>query len=227
MPPDVPTLRYLSYDRLLARGQSAIVVLRLMMAAHDLGYVNQRLGDHKSAQVAGSAPPGSHGRYLVRVQIAHLAEALPIIGSIRDDPGLLALVRRCDPQTQTSFDSLLELLKGGARYPDFQRLILRVRHNLGFHYGGDESGNRLISAALRSLASEHRISALERGRTPRDWRFQPADDVIDRAVVRELWRVDSNLPEPIAADGDAMKMHEMFVDFVDFAGEFLWRYWGS
>jgi hypothetical protein len=48
--------------------------------------------------------------------------------------------------------------------------------------------------------------------------------VVDKIIVRYIWSMppDKNLREK--ADAIADQMHEMFLTFVDFAGEFIWQY---
>jgi hypothetical protein len=211
------------YQRLKDRGPSAVTVVKLMMAAHDLAYVNQSLGRFKKAQEAGEAEPrASAGRYLVRVQIAHLSEAMVVVDQMNKSQELLAFLAQCDTQTQASFNILKAYLPGGQHRADFVRLIEKVRHNVAFHYQCDT----YIERALGRLAidANRRLTNIVRGDDVSQWRFQPADEVIDSIVVRDIWQVPEDVPEREGADSAAWDMHKIYLAFMDFAGDFIWKY---
>lgn len=63
-----------------------------------------------------------------------------------------------------------------------------------------------------------------RGDDIRLWHFEAADAVLDTIVVRELWQVPWACPAGEGADEAAWKTQMMFVDFMDFAGDFIWKY---
>ena len=48
--------------------------------------------------------------------------------------------------------------------------------------------------------------------------------MLDTVVVRELWQVPWEKPAGEGADEAAWRTHLMFIDFMDFAGEFIWKY---
>src|SRR5437868_5933236 len=102
------TTRVVDFDRLRQRGSAAAVVIKLMMAANDMSYANQCLGEYKIAMERGDKgmrPNG--GLYWVRLQIAHMSEAFHIVKQIRDDAELMKVVRSCDSRTREAFDKLL------------------------------------------------------------------------------------------------------------------------
>ncbi|MFH0131888.1 hypothetical protein ACGLHS_16900 [Variovorax sp. VaC1] len=217
------TTRQINFETLKLRGASAVVVIKLMMAANDMSYANQNLADYKAAVERGDRnvrPNG--GLYWVRLQIAHMSEAFVIINQIRDTPDLMNFVDQCDRRTRESFANLLPFLHGGAKHDQFRQLVEKVRNNVAFHYQCD----KLIGKTIGTLASRsgHRISTITRGDDVRLWHFQAADVVLDTIVVRELWQVPLTRAAIDGADEAAWNTHLMFLDFMDFAGEFIWKY---
>lgn len=215
----------LDFQTLAVRGPDATIVIRLMMACNDLSLANQALAEWKSEQPRNrkSRQKGA-GMYFVRTQFAHLHEGLKVIEQIRDSPALMALVERCDPQTQESFRKLQDFLLGGSRRPEFEALVGRLRHNLTFHY--DESG-KMIERALRALAdrTQDKSSTITRGDTAHAWYFGIADRIVDTIVCHQVWGISEQAGNVAAeADKKVDKSHEIFLTFVDFAGEFIWRY---
>jgi hypothetical protein len=217
------TTRFVDFERLRMRGPSAAVVIKLMMAANDMSYANQSLGDYKAAVERGDKgvrPNG--GLYWVRLQIAHMSEAFHIISQIQNDKSLMMVVGSCDKQTRDSFEKLLPFLHGGPKYQEFVQLVEKVRSNVTFHYQCD----RLISKTIGTLADrpQHHLSTVTRGDNVRLWHFQAADAVLDTIVVRELWQVPWARAAGEGADEAVWKTHLMYLDFMDFAGEFIWKY---
>jgi hypothetical protein len=141
------TTIYIDFADLQQRGQSAVTVIKLMMACNDITLSNIALGEWENEQpnIRKTRKDGA-GMYFVRTQIAHLHESLKIIEAIRKDKGLMALVNRCDAQTKKSFENLERFLPGGKERTKFEKYAGRLRNNLTFHY--DETG-KLIRNALK------------------------------------------------------------------------------
>lgn len=215
--------RIVNFETFKERGTSAAIVVKLMMAANDMSYANQCLGDYKAAASRNEKnlrPNG--GLYWVRLQIAHMSEAFDVLKQIRDNPDLMFVVRQCDTQTQSSFAKLLPYLHGGAKYDEFVQLVEKVRSNVTFHYQCD----KLINKTIAKLADMDgfKFSHITRGDDVRQWHFQIADVVLDTIVVRELWQVPTTKPSGEGADEAVSHTHEMFLAFMEFAGEFIWKY---
>lgn len=216
--------RYISFETLKARGSSALTVIKLMMACNDLLLANQALTEWKKEQpINMKSRQNGAGMYFVRTQLAHLHEGMKVIEAVRSDPSLMILVGQCDQETRRSFENLEAFLAGGVRRSEFEQLIGRVRHNLTFHY--DESG-KLIEKAIsdRAARAEARSSSVTRGSTAHLWHFKVADDVVDSIVVRQMWKIPRDADLRVEADKVADRVHQIFLWFVDFSGEFIWRY---
>lgn len=218
------TTKYLSFDKLQLRGKSVITVIKLMMACNDLSLANQSLSEWKKEQPSDrKCRQIGAGMYFIRTQLAHLHEGLKVIEEIKKDPVLMALVAHCDNQTQQSFKELEQFLHGAPKRSEFDKLVGRVRHNLTFHY--DESG-KLIEQAVSDRATypDARTSSITRGDTAYLWYFKVADDIVDSIVVRQIWAISRKLDVRVETDRIADRTHQIFLWFVDFAGEFIWNY---
>lgn len=163
--------------------------------------------------------------YFIRLQVSHLNEALKIIRELHDDVSLMKIVDQCDPQTRASFATLEEFMPGGAQHDQFAKVAGRIRQNLGFHY--DETG-KLITKALNDRLAKYGASpsSVTRGNVAQLWHFALADEILDRIVVREIWKIPETADLRAEADKMALWIHEILLAFVDFCGEFIWKYVG-
>lgn len=216
--------KFLSFEKLQNRGQSAVIFSQLMMVCNDLSLANEALSDwkEKKANMMKQRQIGA-SMYFVRTQLAHLHEGFKVIASIKKNTALTALLRKCDNQTQESFRQLEKFLPGGSDRAEFEQLVGRVRHNLTFHY--DESG-KLITKAIKDRASrsKSRISSVTRGDTSYHWHFKAADDLIDSIVIRQIWKIPRSKNLRDEADKILDRVHQIFLWYMDFSGEFIWNY---
>lgn len=216
--------RYLDFEKLEARGPSSATVIKLMMACNDMQLANEALAEWKKEQ-----PPLRKGRqvgagmYFIRIQIGHLFEGLQVIEEIKTDEGLMDLISRCDVQTRDSFEKLEAFLPKGPNRKEFEKIVGRIRNNLGFHY--EESG-KLIMRAIeeRARRPESRLASVTRGSTAYLWHFEAADAIVDSVVVRQIWGIPTDADLRAEADKYADRVHQIFLWFTDFAGEFIWKY---
>ena len=195
-----------------------------MMDCNDLALANESLFEWKKDQpITRKEHQIWAGMYFVRTQISHLYEGLKVIEAIRKSPILLALVKRCDTRAQESFQNLEDYLLDGSKRAESEKLAGLVRHNLTFHY--DKSG-KLIKFALsdRAAKSDERFSSLTRGDNIYLWRFKIADNILDSIVVHQIWGIHRTVDLRIEADKVADKLHQIFLWFMDFSGEFIWKY---
>ena len=166
------TTRFVDFERLRMRGSSAAVVIKLMMAANDMSYANQSLGDYKAAVERGDRGVRRNGGlYWVRLQIAHMSEAFHIIRQIHDDETLMMVVRSCDMRTRDSFEKLLPFLHGGPRYQEFVQLVEKVRSKQRFRRRrrgrlevgvGAQSGDPGIRRSIACRGAGHESHARQR-----------------------------------------------------------------
>ena len=216
--------RFVNFETLKIRGQTAGTVVKLMMACNDLTITNQALGDWKQEARPGRKPRQTGAcMYFIRAQIAHLHEGIKIIEEIRNDNTLSMLVNRCDTQTQQSFHELEQYMHGGSKRERFEQLAGRIRHNLTFHY--DQSGT-LIERAIADRASRSapQISTITRGSTAHLWHFKVADDIVDSIVVRQIWKIPRDADLRAEADAVVDEVQQIARSFLDFSGEFIWKY---
>jgi hypothetical protein len=161
--------------------------------------------------------------YFVRIELSHLFEGLKVIEEIRKSPELMVLLSHCDAKTQEAFHSLQRVLPGGKERKKLEKLIGKLRHNLAFHY--DQSG-KLIKKAIADRASrtQAQYSSVTRGSTAHLWRFNVADDIVDSIVVRQLCGIPMESDLRLEADRISDYLHQITLSFLDFAGEFIWKY---
>lgn len=219
--------RIVNFLALQQRGASAATVVKLMLACNDLQLANEALSEWKAEQSFSRKPRQTGAQmYFLRLQLAHLFEGLKIIDQIKSDPALLSLIGQMDVQTQESFANLEKFIPGGSKRTWIESLMGRIRSNLTFHY---EESNKLITRAIADRAGrpEARLSSITRGTTAYLWHLKVADDVVDSVVVRQIWGIPRTADLRAEADKIADELHQVFLCFVDFSGEFIWKYCGD
>jgi len=132
------------------------------------------------------------------------------------------MIEQTDLQTRHSFDRLKPFLRGGSRRRWFEEKVGRIRHNVTFHY--EESGT-LIERAIADIASRGRFSPITRGDTAYRWYFQTGDEVSDNIVRRQIWKIPRDIDVEVASGNIIHEIHQdIFLPFVDFAGELFWKF---
>jgi hypothetical protein len=92
--------RLIDYQRLEARGKSSVLVIKLMMACNDMQLANEAASNWKEDQPRNKQYRQAGARmYFIRLQMAHLHEALKIADEIRHDNQLMALLSTYDSRT--------------------------------------------------------------------------------------------------------------------------------
>ena len=216
--------RFLTFERLAAKGPDGAVIVKLMMACNDMTIGNLALDDWKQPQPRERLDLEAGARmYFVRIQLAHLFEGLKIIKQVEASAALRELVQSCDAQTRDSYNGLLQYVEGGARHQEIVKLVGKIRHNITFHYS---SSGKLIREAISNRAKrpETRQTSITRGSSAHRWRFSAADDVIDSIVVHDLWSVPFASDVRKEVDEIAMAVHGVELQFLDFCGEYIWKY---
>src|SRR5262245_35625540 len=101
-----------------------------MMAMNDIAMANEGLGEWTATTDGKKVFRQDGGRlYYGRMLMAHVFEALSIIKDIQKDTKLRAAVHKCDAKTRSSFEVVAKFLG-----TDDYRKLLRIRHNVSFHY---------------------------------------------------------------------------------------------
>lgn len=208
------TTRMVRSARLIADGEVAAVVLQLMMAMNDISMANDALQEWDKTEDRRKRVRQNGGRlYFARMLMAHIYEALLIIGEIKTSQSLMDAVGRCDRKTRDSFQEVAAFLD-----TDDYKVLLRIRNNAAFHYDA-----KLALRALKEIVAKYPtdLSTMSLGHETLDWYFELGDKVLDRLVVREMFEVpeDANMREAINAVLD--RLHAMVVAFSGFAGYFI------
>jgi hypothetical protein len=205
--------------KLYAHDEESVIVLRLMMACNDLATANEALGrwqresDDRKQYIR-------HGAlmYFIRLQMAHLNEALSVIPDLRANTILLGLVAECPSSTAELFNFLCDHVVGGKRRKEFDKYLVRVRHQITFHYDQgiirralkDRTRRRGDDAHWMTLADD--VSRV---------RFQVADDLINTLVSHHIWQIDPNSGVQDEANRILDFGFRIFKAFLDFCGSFI------
>lgn len=219
------TTRYIDFSLLKTRLPGSTKVVKLMMACSDMARANRSLGLAKGEyETTRGARAWGDSLWAIRAQISHMYEGLDIIKAIAADEQLMQLVERCDIRTQQSFEALQSYVVKGPKLDELEAIAGRIRNDVSFHY--DESG-KLVKRAIEAFASRGRVSSVTRAMVAPDWHFELADRVVDEIVCRQIWKIPENADQSAEADKVIDKVYEVFLLFMDFAGEFIWRYASS
>lgn len=217
----IQTTRTVRFETLSRRGKSAETVIKLMMACNDLQIANESLQRWRNDTSLPSTKRSAAGMYFVRMQLSHFYEGMSAIKAVQNDATLMELLESCDSQTIASFRSLTKFLSGGALHDRLEQLVGRMRSHIAFHY--DETG-KLIRRVLAERSTSTSTSSITRGSDMSKWHFKVASDVVDDMVVHHIWRIPRTKASAANADAVVSEIHEVFLEFVDFCGEFIWKY---
>ncbi len=220
------TTRILDINKLASTAISNSLVLKLMICCNDLSLSNQSLArwkEERNLNIDEKYRKKGAGMYFVRLQLAHLYEGITIIEAIKNDIHLSKIISTLDSQTIESFSNLISYTKEGSNRDKFEKSIGMVRSNLIFHY--DES-SKLVARSLKKLIenSSGKAYKITRGNHAFRWYFNFADDVVNHLVVRELWKIPDDENSDLAVDELVSWTHGIFLSFMDFSGELIWKY---
>jgi hypothetical protein len=208
-------------QRLQVTSASAAIVLKLMMVCNDMQLANEALADWKKEQPRNRKCRQVGARmYFVRLQLSHLHEAITIPKTLQKDESLRRLIDKCDQRTRESCHKFESFLHDASR--PLHTILAAIRSNLVFHY--DERGKMIMKTLSDRAQLCGRFSSITRGDSAYLWHFKVADDIVDEIVVRQIFKVARNQELRIEVERITDEIHELFLYFVDFAGELLWRY---
>lgn len=205
-------------------GKEGEIIVKLMMACNDLVVADQALADWNAEERKERISRRAGARmYFLRLQIAHLYEALKIIDQIKLSRKLSAFADSCDSATKAAYRSLLEYATDGSQRKHFEIIAGGVRSNLVFHY--NENG-KLIKNAISDRAGRAaaQYSLITRGSTAHLWYFEAADALVDSIMIRQIWKIPRPADLHAEADRVAAELNRVCLCFLDFAGVVIWRY---
>jgi hypothetical protein len=154
--------------------------------------------------------------YFLRLQLAHIYEAMKIIEEIRRTPSLMIAVDRSGGRTRKAFDALVAFMAG----PQYRDIMGRMRNKLTFHYD-----KTIVESALASLVAKHPDASgtMSLGDEPHNWYFEPGDMVGERAAVREIFKVPEGADVVAEADKIVIELDKIKGLFGGFAGCLIWE----
>lgn len=76
----------------------------------------------------------------------------------------------------------------------------------------------------RASRQDSKTSSIVRGDSVFYWNFTLADEVMDSIVVRKCWGIPKGVDVQRAADEMAVYVHNIYLNFMDFCGEYVWKY---
>ena len=205
------------------KGKDGITAIKLMMACNDLTLANHAQGQWEHPQPSALRYRAQGARqYFVRLQIGHLQEGLAVVKEVEKSPTLSSICLTLEPDLQQTYAELLEYAEGGRRRAEFQDLA-RIRSDLTFHY--NKTGKVIQKAMLSRAARPHsRISLMTRSDHVHYWHFKAADDVIETAIVRDIWNIPINTDTQAEADVRSDHIFRLAIRFADFASVLVWKF---
>jgi hypothetical protein len=223
------TTRILDINKLTSTASSNSLVLKLMICCNDLSLSNQSLArwrEESNLNIDEKYRKKGAGMYFVRLQLAHLFEGITIIEAIKNDDHLSKFISTLDTKTTESFSNLISYTKGGNNRKIFEELIGTVRNTLTFHY---DHSSKLVTRSLNKLTeiSSCKTYKITRGNNAYRWYFNFGDDVVNHLVVRELWKIPDDENSDHSVDELVSWAHGIFLSFMDFSGEFIWKYFDN
>lgn len=211
------TTRSVKTDKLAAEPELASVILRLMMAVNDISIANTTLEEWSNAEDPRKKVRQTGGKlYFGRMQMGHIYEALLIIKDICDKPSLRAYVDKCDSRTKESFAKLEAFLATN----DYT-ILLRIRNNASFHYDG-KLAVKYVTAIADQFPGHSTLYSL--GTEQLDWYFNIADLIVDKIVVRDIFKIAATGDVRKEVDAILDRFHLMSWAFTDFAAYFIRHY---
>ena len=151
--------------------------------------------------------------YFVRLQIGHVLEAMAIIKWMNRQPTLKPYISSLSRKHQESYTTLLEFI--GSR--DFV-IMQDIRNKLTFHYDLN-----LVGQTLRQFRSSFGMlsASITIAEDNSEWYFQPADQIIDKIVVREFFGIPLTADVRSSVDQVMDRLADLIEHLGDFAGNFI------
>lgn len=210
--------RYATASDITRNGELSGVLIRLMLSVNDIARASDA-NDQWAATSGGREHLKAGARmYFIRVLMGHVYEGLCIVREICANPALRANVDLCDAQTARDFDALENFIAS----KEFKVFNL-FRNRAAFHYDRQLPQRHLQEIAAHSPELQWSYSM---GSEPLDWRFELADAVMDRIVIREVFGLNEPKGEERTRKTEviATRIDEISRLFTSFAAHFVWRF---
>jgi hypothetical protein len=199
-----------------ARPELTATLVRLMLSVNDIALAADasdqwaETGDRKRAAMRNAARG-----YFVRVLLSHVYEGLLIVEEISQLTHLRSAVDECDKHTISAFRFLEDVVE--SKEMDLFRVL---RSRATFHY---DQQLPLLSLAEIAKQQPDRQWSCSVGSEPLDWRFELADAVVDRMMIREVFRLRGPRgPERTAKTEElALRLQDISHRFTEFAFHFV------
>jgi hypothetical protein len=199
-----------------ARPELTATLVRLMLSVNDIALAADandqwaETGDRKRAAMRNAARG-----YFVRVLLSHVYEGLLIVQEISRSANLRSAVDECDKQTISAFRFLEHVVKSHE-----MKVFHAPWNRATFHY---DRQLPLLSFEEIAEAEPERQWSCSAGSEPLDWRFEVADAVVDRMMIREVFRLRGPRgPERTAKTEElATQLQDISHRFTEFAFHFV------
>jgi hypothetical protein len=199
-----------------ARPELTATLVRLMLSVNDIALAADandqwaETGDRKRVGMRNAARG-----YFVRVLLSHVYEGLLIVEEISRSANLRSAVDECDKQTISAFLFLEDVVKSREI-----KVFHALRNRATFHYD-----RQLPLLSFEEIAEKQpeRQWSCSVGSAPLDWRFELADAVVDRMMIREIFRLRGQRgPERTAKTEElAVRLQDISHRFTEFAFHFV------
>jgi hypothetical protein len=202
------------------------LIVGLMIAANDIYLANWSAIPYQEENVEELPRMRRHLRigalqYFVRLMLAHLHEALPLIRQFEKCPELKDALKRCSKDAQAGYAAMCECLPGGKDYAVFAMKAARLRNKLSFHYDSQHvktaisrlANDRTQPPALITMGGDYFLS-----------RFNLADRVADSILVHQVLQSMPGSTDREKLDNFMNFINQKCLAFLRFAKEFCGTY---
>jgi hypothetical protein len=199
-----------------ARHELTATLVRLMLSVNDIALAADANDQWAETADRKRAAMRNSGRgYFVRLLLSHVYEGLLIVEEMSRSPRLRSSVDECDGQTISAFQFLEDVVKS-----DEMKVFDALRNRATFHYD-----RKLPLLSFEEIAEKQpdRTWSCSAGSEPLDWRFELADAVMDRMMIREVFRLRGPRgPERTSKTEElALRLQDISHRFTEFAFYFV------
>lgn len=181
---------HVNFEQIVSSGDSGVIICRLAMGLNDLQASNVLLeiANHKKFSSSEEVNRGL-ALYSMRLQCSHLNEIIPIIKQIKSSDSLYNKIHRCSKKARTSFEELTKICDDR----DLNRILIRIRSELTFHYNSNKKNNecKTIKTGLENRVKKgNKFSKINYGIDLNSSRMTFADDLLDTIVCRNILGIE-------------------------------------